>query len=263
MIFYLDPALRSYFSSQPPGKIFDEILALRGETFRALENRRTQRITLGNQTYFLKQHYGIGWKEIFKNLLQLRLPILGAKNEWLAIERLKLLNIPTQTILGYGARGKNPARIESFLLTQELPVEQSLEQVCAQWDIQPPTFTFKKELLQQLAHIAKTLHTNGINHRDFYLCHFMLKMPSDALKLYLIDLHRAQMRTRTPRRWVLKDLAGLYFSAKAVKLTQRDLLRFIKNYRNQQSLRKILQHEMAFWQKVKHRGDQLYIEHSN
>jgi hypothetical protein len=43
----------------------------------------------------------------------------------------------------------------------------------------------------------------------------------------LIDLHRAQLRKKTPRRWVVKDVAGLYFSVMDIGLTQRDLFRFV------------------------------------
>lgn len=51
-----------------------------------------------------------------------------------------------------------------------------------------------------------------------------------ALRLSLIDLHRSQLRRRTPRRWRDKDLAALYFSALHIGLTRRDLLRFVREY---------------------------------
>lgn len=53
------------------------------------EARRTLRIEVAGQGYlFVKIHRGVGWKEILKNLLSLRLPVLGAGNEWRAIARL-------------------------------------------------------------------------------------------------------------------------------------------------------------------------------
>ena len=55
--------------------------------------------------------------------------------------------------------------------------------------------------------------------------------PSAAeFKLSLIDLHRAQLRAKTPPRWLEKDLSSLYFSALNVGLTQRDKLRFLRAY---------------------------------
>jgi heptose I phosphotransferase len=73
----------------------------------------------------------------------------------------------------------------------------------------------------------------GVNHRDFYICHFLLHLPTRTLtsaKLSMIDLHRAQVREQTPRRWRDKDLAALYFSALDIGLTRRDILRFLKTY---------------------------------
>ena len=69
-------------------------------------------------------------------------------------------------------------------------------------------------------------------------------------KLYLIDLHRLQIRRKTPERWAVKDISGLYYSSKDIGLTKRDLLRFIKLYRGK-PLREILANESKFWQKVK------------
>jgi heptose I phosphotransferase len=78
------------------------------------------------------------------------------------------------------------------------------------------------------------MHEGGVNHRDFYICHFLLHLePSPTatdFKLSLIDLHRAQVRPKTPRRWRDKDLSALYFSALGIGMTQRDFLRFLRVY---------------------------------
>ncbi len=261
MELIITTSLQQYFEADKD--LFDQVMALRGEVFRELEGRRTQRITLGNQHYFLKQHFGVGWKEIFKNLTQLRVPILGAKNELVALELLKKLNIPSLQIVAFGQRGSNPASLKSFLLTEELTDVVSLEDFCQHWKDLAPNITLKHNLIRKVAQIARTLHQNGINHRDFYICHFLLCLKSlPQLKLYLIDLHRAQIRSQTPKRWVIKDLAGLYFSSKDIGLTSRDLLRFIREYRKQ-SLRSLLKTENTFWKQVKSRGDRLYQNHQN
>lgn len=78
------------------------------------------------------------------------------------------------------------------------------------------------------------MHAAGINHRDCYICHFLLHLPftgrEDELKISVIDLHRAQIRSKVPRRWRDKDLIGLYFSSMNIGLTQRDIWRFMKVY---------------------------------
>ena len=243
-------------------------MQLQGECFREQKGRRTQRILIDEQSYFIKQHFGVGWKEIFKNLIQFKLPILSAKNEWQAIQRLQSLSVLTPTIKAYGRRGLNPARLQSFLLMEELKPTVSLEDFCRDWKNQPPSFSLKQALIRRVAHIAKIMHENGINHRDFYICHFLLdprslenEKWSETLKLYLIDLHRAGLHKSLRKRWVIKDLAGLYFSSKDLGLTSRDLWRFIKFYR-QQPLRDIILQEDGFWRKVTIRGEKLYNAHA-
>lgn len=259
MYLTLNPALEQYF--QDGQSLFDQIMSMRGKVYRELEGRRTQRIELNGRGYFLKQHFGVGWREIFKNLLQLRLPVLSAKNEWRALERLQQLNIATMQTVGFGCRGMNPAGLQSFLLTDELTEVISLEDLCKTWKGNPPAPKFKRALIKEVAQIARTMHNNGINHRDFYLCHFLWER-NTTKKLYLIDLHRAQIRRDTPERWVIKDLAGLYFSSKDSGLTSRDLWRFISEYRRQ-PVRCSLIKERNFWQKVKQRGDKIYRQHAN
>ena len=241
---------------------FDEVMSLKGNVYRELDNRRTQRVVLQGKAYFVKKHFGVGWVEIIKNLFQLRLPIISAKNEWRALQRLDELGVLVPRIAGFGSRGINPATMQSFMMTDELPVHTTLEDICKVWPTTGVSFLFKTKLIKEVARIARTLHENGINHRDFYICHFLLSHPMDELKLYLIDLHRAQIRKKIPERWLIKDLAALYFSSKEIGLTKRDLLRFIREYRNTTSLKIELTQRTVFWQKVKHRGDKLYQKHT-
>jgi hypothetical protein len=144
---------------------------------------------------------------------------------------------------------------------QEIAPAISLETLCQSWLATPPTFNYKQALLTKVAHIARLLHTHGINHRDFYICHFLLIPHEIPQKLYLIDLHRAQIRRTVPARWIIKDLAGLYFSSKDIGLTHRDYYRFMQLYRGKK-LRDILSDETNFWKKVTARGERLYRSHS-
>ncbi len=63
---------------------------MQGEVFRELETRRTLRFEMAGKSYFLKWHRGTTLKEIIKNLLSLRMPVLGADREWNAIHRLRM-----------------------------------------------------------------------------------------------------------------------------------------------------------------------------
>ncbi len=213
---------------------FAAVEELQGPVFRQLERRRTFRSEIVGRAYFVKIHHGIGWREIFKNLLSARLPILGAGNEWHAIRRLGELDIGTMRAVAFGERGGNPARRHSFLITEELAPCVSLEDHCRDWASQPPPVALKHALIARVGDMAGRMHRGGVNHRDFYLCHFLLHTEPapgpQALRLSIIDLHRAQVRARVPRRWRDKDLAGLYFSAMDIGLTRRDQLRFLRAY---------------------------------
>lgn len=255
--------LQPHFSGTEE-QVFERVMMLEGDIYRNLAGRKTLRFTLDGKSFFVKMHRGVGWKEIFKNLIMLRKPVLGARDEWRAIQRLEELGVATMAIAGFGERGANPACRQSFLITDDLTNTVSLEYFCRTWPSVPPPVMLKRALLEKVATIARTLHNNGVNHRDCYICHFLLdketlKEPFAAkdLTLYLIDLHRVQLRPVTPRRWVEKDVAALYFSSMDIGLTRRDLLRFMKTYRGL-PLRRVLEEEGRFWAAVVRKAELLY-----
>lgn len=246
----------------PAGDAFEAMMALQGEVFRDMPGRRTMKVALGGRSYFVKQHFGVGWREIFKNLLAGKRPILGAATEWQAIHRLQQLGIPTMHAVGFGERGVNPATRRSFLLTEDLGDIVSLEDYCRGWPQSPPPLTLKRRILGEVARIARVLHDHGLNHRDFYLCHFCLdarRLAAGEVHLYLIDLHRMGMHERLSSTARLKDMAALYFSALDIGLSRRDWLRFLRLYR-QRPLHAIVAEELAFWRQVAWRAEKLYVK---
>lgn len=262
--------LRQYFAdSLRNGSDFNDLMSVEGEVYREAPGRRTVKFERGEKSYFIKTHTGVGWQEILKNLLYLRAPVVGALNEWHGVHRLTDLEIDTMTVAGYGIRGKNPAKRRSFIVTEALPTSVSLEDYTQSWKKSPPKskgqILFKRKVIKKIAEITRTMHENGANHRDYYLCHFLLELPDgdlEKMRLFLIDLHRMQLRRKTPLRWKVKDVAGLYFSSLDIGLTQRDLYRFMVAYRGK-SLRDTLS-ENKFWKAVSKRGLSLYrSEQSN
>ena len=258
-ILHLEPKVADQLPSE---HTFDHVMRLQGEAIRAKEGRHTYRIQLGEGGYFIKLHHGIGWREIIKELLSLRLPIVSALNEKKAIDFVHARGITTVTLAGYGERGSNPARTQSFIITDALKDSVTLKDVTEQWPAQPPDFMQKQLLLRSVATIARTMHAAGMNHRDFYLCHFrMLKADdfsaSKAPPLYLMDLHRAQLRSAVPLRWRVKDIAALYFSASDIDLSARDFYRFMRLYRGT-DLRTTLRDDASFWRAVRTRAERFY-----
>lgn len=239
---------------------FVEVEALQGQVYRELEGRRTLRTERAGRGYFVKIHRGIGWGEILKNLLSARLPVLGARNEWEAIQRLTAAGVPTMTAVGFGERGHNPAAQHSFIITEELAPTISLEDFCRDWPTQPPAPVLKWALVRRVAEMVGGMHRAGVNHRDCYICHFLLHtdqpISATQFRLSVIDLHRAQTRARVPHRWRDKDLAALHFSALAIGLTTRDRLRFLQAY-FQTSLRHVLREEAALLRWLTREGERL------
>lgn len=243
---------------------FDQIFALQGQEYRNMDGRRTLRFELLGRSYFVKMYSGLGWRPIFKSLLTLRMPpVSTARNEWLAIKALSELGIETMTTVAYGERGWSPARRQSFLVTQDLVQTESLEDFCRNWAQTTPTTRLKRALIARVAQMSRALHENGMNHRDFYLCHFLLDVSAgydqidpDNLKLYLIDLHRVQIRHKISYRRRLKDLAALYFSSLEIGLSLRDCYRFMCSYSGT-SLRQTLRGNLGLWRETAHRADKL------
>lgn len=247
----------------PEGDPFACLQSMEGKVYREVKGRKTLQFRLGAKSYFVKNHLGVGWSEILKNLVQLRLPILGAQNEWRAIEKLESLGLATMTTVAYGSRGWNPASRQSFIVTEDLCNTVSLEDYCRDWRQSPPEFSLKQKLLRKIAESSRVLHGGGVCHRDYYLCHFL--MPIDAgnldsdqpFNLYIIDLHRALIKSSLPKRWIIKDISGLFYSAMDIGLTQRDYFRFIRLY-DDTSLRDALGKNAGFWNSVHKRASAMH-----
>lgn len=257
----LCPALQARFSGDDA---FEQILAMDGKIYRNFRGRKTLRFEYEGKGYFLKIHPGVGWGEIFKSLLSLRAPVLSAKDEYQAILALEKIGVQTMTIAGYGLRGSNPATLQSFIITEEIEDSVSLEEIVLQSKDYPLTPRMKRVIIRRVAEIARAMHRNGVNHRDFYICHFLLPKAwlkqehrDDEPPLHVIDLHRTQVRAHIPSRWLDKDMAGLHFSSMDAGLTTRDRLRFLCSYTNQ-PVRQVVKEIDGFWARIDRKAVKLY-----
>lgn len=239
---------------------FLALLHMPGKVFRAVRGRKTVQVTLDENSYFIKQHFGVGWLEIFKNLVTFKKPIISARTEKLAIEKLTKIGISTTPFVAFGERGCNPATRQSFLMTQDLGDIISLEDLSMDWKTNPPPAKFKRKLTIAVAKLAKKLHENGMSHRDFYICHLCIHqknlsavlIDNAEIELYLIDLHRMVIREKPSLKNSIKDIAALYFSSMDLGLSASDYSRFMHYYDNQSS--------GSFWPKVQIRAVKLYAK---
>ncbi|MEO1946267.1 MAG: lipopolysaccharide kinase InaA family protein, partial [Methylophilaceae bacterium] len=114
MIFEMPAALRKALGQHEKEDAFVKAMTLRGKPFRDVPGRKTSQVELLGKSYFIKQHFGVGWGEIVKNIISLKKPILGAMTEVYAIQKVTSLGIATTPVVAYGQRGCNPANTQSF-----------------------------------------------------------------------------------------------------------------------------------------------------
>jgi len=239
-------------------KCVSEFMRIGHDVVRLFKNRSTRRFERGGEYFYIKSHSASGWWPILEDLLRFRIPQVGARPEWLAIQAADEQGIRVPEIVAFGEEGGTWASQQSFLITKEIAPAISLEELFQQSAEVSPVL--KRRLIRAVAKIARKLHTNGLNHRDFYIRHFLFEQSaneSDEPKLHLIDLHRAQKRKKTPLRWVVKDIGGLYFSAMDIDLSVRDLLLFVRYYTGR-PIRESLNQDKKFWRAVEQRATRLY-----
>ena len=191
---------------------------------------RTDRITLRftlddrgtERAFFIKRHGRSGLKEYLKPLLRLTWPILGARNEWNAILEFQAIGLPTMTPVAIGESGWN-----SFLITEAIEGCDKLSKFKSDTEtLTTVTPADRANLIRDVARLTRKMHESGLHHQDFYLGH-LLRSQEDPDQLYIIDLGRVRKQQPLSRRWIVKDLAQLDFSADA---TPRERLRFLREY---------------------------------
>jgi len=258
--FFVDEFLINHLPENKK-ECIDYIFSLEGEVYREVKSRRTIATVIAGSDYFIKMHRGVGWREILKNILVFKSAALGAKQEYKAIRKMEKAEILVPQVCAYATDGINPAKMNSFIVTKRIYYQYDLEKFCQTWPTQPPTLSFKRKLIFRVAEIARKMHAAGMNHRDFYLCHLLLDSRSEVdFDLYLIDLHRVQIRKKVPLRWRVKDLSGLYFSSMGMGLTRHDEYYFLMHY-YQQPLKSILKKKRFLWWWIHRKAKMLYRRH--
>ncbi|MDE0694048.1 MAG: lipopolysaccharide core heptose(I) kinase RfaP [Gammaproteobacteria bacterium] len=240
----------------------DPFAALEGmskDTVRRADNRHTFRMEDGDSAYFVKMHEGVGWRQILEDLLTLKRPVVDAGNECAACRRLAQVGIRAPRVAAFGVRGANPATRQSFVVCDALEGFVSLTEVAGRWRGHPPAPSLRWQLTRELARLVRALHDAGVNHRDLYFDHVLANstaLQDGRVELALIDLHRAGLRRRVPRRWLLRDLAALSFSAAYEGATRTDQFRFLRHY-TAGSPARALRSGPRFWRTVAQRAARL------
>ena len=151
-------------------------------------------------------------------------------------DHLARAGINTPKTVSYGEQWGVFLEKRSFIITEELPNAESLEQQlpdCFKDRSKTENLRQQRNFIERLGQFAKKFHYTGYRHRDFYLAHIFY---SDDGTFYLIDLQRAFKPRILAERFRVKDIAQLYYSAPGSAFSKTDRLRFYKSYAGKRPL---------------------------
>ncbi|HEY4311952.1 MAG TPA: lipopolysaccharide heptosyltransferase II [Pirellulales bacterium] len=215
-----------------------------GRLMRALPDRENWWLRLhgphgATRGAFLKKHHARSLPQWVRAKLGATAPATPGRIEAENVARLAEAGIETMPVIAFGERLSSDGLLESFVLTEELTGYVQLDHLLQQRfpainhaiSIGQPRDREFDRLLTQVADVAGRFHRSGYNHRDLYCCHFFIREPQPGVfDVRLIDLQRVQHRTRLRRRWIVKDLAQLAYSAPREVVSCSRRLAFFKAY---------------------------------
>ena len=210
---------------------FDNFMNFSGGTLICRKRGRSViSFEIGDRTFYLKRNR-FHRVEFWKTLSRFRLPPRSARQEWQSILAVRDAGIPTVPPVAMGEQLVCGVERASFTLTEALYDTEPLDQVIRRefsGELSSLLHRKKRAHIRRVAEIAHQLHSSGMYHQDLYLGHFLLGRED---KLYLIDLQRVVCSKKVPRRYRVKDLGQLAYSAKDTGgLSRSDQMRFFLTY---------------------------------
>jgi len=169
-------------------------------------------------------------------------------------DALAAAGIHTPKTLFYGEQWGTSFEKRSFIITEKIPNAESLERRLPGFFSGLTTvenIKLRRDFIAQLAVFVKKFHETGYCHRDLYLSHIF---HSDSGDFYLIDLARAFKPGVRRRRFLIKDIAQVYYSARSQYFSKTDRLRFYITYVGRQ---KLTRKDKAFIRKVINRAKRM------
>ena len=149
--------------------------------------------------------------------------------------------IATAAPVAAGGRKISTNQYESFLVTESfdpyLPLED-LIRIFAD-DLQGKAGEIKKKnLLRQVALMARQIHDAGFNHRDLNATHVLVS-PFDEKGLFSLatfDLQRIDRKKWLRWKWFIKVMAEMSYTLPAPLFTEEDWLLLYQTYKDSQRL---------------------------
>jgi heptose I phosphotransferase len=191
---------------------------------------------------YLKKHHVRTWSTRVRATLSAGPGESPARVEARHARALPALGIDVMPLVAYGEKLGGDGTLESFLLTEELAWYEELQAFLPRrFPPRPPSGCHPdlRRIICQVAEIARRFHAAGYNHRDFYCCHFLIReLAPGAFDIRLIDLQRVQRRRWFRRRWIVKDLAQLAYSAPGGLMGCKERVAWMRRYLGVRKLRR-------------------------
>jgi heptose I phosphotransferase len=246
------------------------------DRFHEKQGRSTGRWVLQHEgrslIVYLKRHHRL---PLWQRLLATIYPSAGwspAFLEWKNLHWARKNGIPAPEPIAAGEFIGPGLRLESFLAVAELTGMKPLSELIPQAHASMSGDEFrgwKRRLIAEMAEVVRRLHLANRYHKDLYLCHFYLPeadcVPEASVKgrLHLIDLHRLSYHWWTSRRWCIKDLAQLLYSAADIPgFEPTDSVSFLQAYLQRSELT-AFDHWFAWMVASKARGYQRQEQRRN
>ena len=221
---------------------------LDGECMRALEDRENWRLRPNGRTVYLKKHHIRTWASRLRAKLGLGAGETAARTEARNVRHLARDGIEAMTLIAFGERLHGDGLLESFLLSEDLRGYVQLDHfIAGRFPRRELHRTLRRDcnvardlkaLIGEVARVARRFHQAGYNHRDLYCCHFFIREPEPGrFEVRLIDLQRVERRHRFRRRWIVKDLAQLTYSAPRGRIKCTHKMAFMRRYLGVRKLR--------------------------
>jgi heptose I phosphotransferase len=199
-------------------------------------------------TVFMKRYDRPPISVQFRNWLAAKGRISCAGLDVKAANELTAAGINTPKTLFYGEQWGAFFEKRSFIITEEIRNAESLERKLPNFfsgSVAVEQLKLRRDFIARLADFIKSFHDTNYRHRDLYFSHIFYG--NDGV-FYLIDLARAFRPILFGRRFRVKDIAQLYYSAPAKYFTRTDRLRFYLNYTGRQG--RLTRKDKAFIRRV-------------
>jgi hypothetical protein len=217
-----------------------------GALLKQIRDRDVLRMEIGGsgerRIFYLKRHNAVRspFREIISSLGAERGASPGM-SEFMNICDFRKHGIPTVVPVAAGERRTGFARYESFLLTESFEPYVSLEEIIFKRPEQllgAEGCKRKERLIRAVALLARKMHDQGFNHRDFNATHVLVgpEQGDGAFELALFDLQRMDRKKWLRAKWFIKTMAHLYYTMPEPLFSDQDRLLLFHTYKGSSSL---------------------------